>query len=210
MAQNPQLGGPTIARGRPRSLNNPGTLNSVTGLTHQEFGGSGPFRQVELTGTDVPITITDALAYASQLLYTFPEGRIQVLGCVASIRMTTTSAIASTLNSGATISWGIGSAAASNLTLATTMQNFMPGSGESVNNFTSSTVINEAAAQDNGVLASVAAALIAATLDGTTTPVPVYLNLAVPTNTEIDADATVTCTFKIVLSYVVQGDFPTL
>ncbi len=197
---------PSIGIDRPGTSDTVGTVVAKAGLTCEEFGGNGIVRKTVFTLTNMPVTITDTLAYASQQLYDFPEGNIRFLDCVARIAMTTTSTIASTLNSGATISWGVGTAAASSLTLATTMMNAMPGSGESVNTFTSSTTINVAAAADNGILAHTAAARGLAGADGTSTPVDLYLNLAVPTNTEIDADATVTITGTIELTWINGGD----
>lgn len=197
---------PTIGIERPPNTDTVGTVVSKAGLSCVEYGGNGIVRKTVFTLTAVAMTITDALAYASQQLYDFPEGNIHFHGCVANIAMTTTSAPASTLNSGATISWGIGTAAASSLTLATTMMNAMPGSGESVNTFTSSTTVNVAATADKGVLAHTAAARGLAGADGTGTAVDLYLNIAVPTNTEIDADATVTITGTIELTWINEGD----
>jgi hypothetical protein len=182
-----------------------GAIVAGIGLSVTE-SGSGSFRRTVLTLTNTPITITDALAYASLKLYDFPAGRLRIIDCLTSLAFTTTSTIASTLNSGATVSHGIGSVAASSITLATTMMNMMPGSGEAVNNFTSSTTINVAAATVTGKLAAVAGAQHAAILDGTSTPVDLYLNLGVPTNTEIDADATLTVSGTIQITWINGGD----
>lgn len=197
---------PSIGIARPSTSDTVGTPVAVTGLSVQEFGGDGIVRKTVFTLTNMPVTITDALAYASQQLYDFPEGNIRFLDCVARITPTTTTAIASTLNSGVTVAWGIGTAAASSTTLATTMMNAMPGSGESVNTFTSSTTINVAAAADNGILAHTATARGLAGADGTSTPVDLFFNLAVPTNTDIDGDATVTFTGTIELTWINGGD----
>jgi len=197
---------PSIGKDRTPTTDNVGTVVSKAGLTCDEYGGTGIVRKTIFTMTNMAMTITDSLAYASQQLYDFPLGNIRFLDCVATITMTTTSTIASTLNSGATISWGIGTAAASSLTLATTMMNAMPGSGESVNTFTSSTTINVAAAADTGILAHTATARGLAGADGTATAVDLYLNIAVPTNTEIDADATVTISGTIELTWMNGGD----
>lgn len=169
-------------------------------------GGFGSFRKTTLTLTDMPLTLTDALAYVGKKIYDFPAGRIRVLDCVASLTFTTTSAIAGTLNSGVTVSWGLGSATASSTTLATTMQNFMPGSGETPKTFTSSTTINVAPATVTGFLAAVSAAQLAAILDGTSTAADMFLNIAVPTGTDIDADATLTVTGTIQITWYNGGD----
>lgn len=199
---------PSIWQGRPKDLNTVGTVPEsarANGVTVTECGGTDGYRQTVFKFTNMVITITDALAYASQQIYDFPAGRIHIKDCVARITPTTTSTIASTLNSGATVSWGIGTAAATSETLATTMMNAMPGSGESVNNFTSSTTINVAAAADTGFLAAVSAAYLAAWIDGTSTAADLYFNLGVPTTTQIDGDATVSITGHAILTWINCG-----
>lgn len=195
---------PAVRKDRNKNYDAVGTIPSVAGLSVEEFG-YGIVRQTVLTFNDMSVTIADTGAIGSQKIYDFPLGRIHVIGCVARIVPTTTSTIASTLNSGATVSWGVGSAAASSNTLATTMMNFMPGSGESVNNFTSSTTINVAASADTGFLAAVAAAQIAAVVDGTATAADCYLNFGVPTDTQIDADATIAVDGHVILTWINEG-----
>lgn len=194
---------PSYAFGRPPTANNVGVPVALTGLSVVEYG-IGPLRQTVFTLTNVPITITDLLAYVGTKLYDFPLGRIRVLDCVATITPTTTSTIATTLKSGVNVSWGLGSATASSLTLATTMMNFMPGSGEAVNTFASSTVINVAAASDSGKLAAVSAAQLAAIVDGTVTAADLFLNLGVAA-ADIDGDATLTISGTITLTWINQG-----
>lgn len=202
MAQNPQLSGPSILRGRDPTINNDLTPTSVAGLTYKPVGGTGVVRQAVFTLSSMVMTITDALAYASQQLGTMPEGKVRILGAFASLTFTTTSAIASTLNSGVTVQWSVGSAAASATTLATTMLSYLPGTGGSVPTFTSSTTINVAPATVTGgyTLTSYQS------VDGTTTPAPIYLNLAVGTGTDIDGDATLAVTGTITITYFIEGD----
>lgn len=170
-------------------------------------GGFETIRKTTLTLTDMPMTLTDALAYASKKLYDMPEGRIRVIGAVAKdMAFTTSSAIAGTLNSGVTCSWGVGSAPASNVTLATTMQNLIPGSGETPKTFVSSTTIDVAPATVSGFTAAVSAAQLGAIVDGTGTAMDVYLNVSVPTGTDIDADATLLVSGEITLHWVNEGD----
>lgn len=184
------------------TLNNVVTGTAVSGLSVDEYGGpDSPVRTTVLTLASMPFSITDASAYGSQLIYTFPEGRIMVLGCVASLTWTTTSAIASTLNSGVSVQYAVGSAAASATTLATTMLSFTPGTGQTVPTFTSSTTINVASAQVNSSL------LAYVYLDGTTTAIPVYLNAAVGTGTDIDGDATLTVTGTVAITWIALGDY---
>lgn len=182
-----------------------GAVVSGLGLTAVETG-SGPLRRTVITLTDTPMTITNALAYAGLKLYDFPAGRLRIINCLTSLTFTTTSAIAGTLNSGATVSHGIGSVTASSITLATTMMNMMPGSGEAVNDFTSSTTINVASDVATGKLAAVAGAQHGAILDGTGTPIDMFLNLGLADADEIDADATLLINGTIQVTWINGGD----
>jgi len=198
---------PSVKRLRPNALNNVGTVptaSAALGVRAEEYG-EGIVRQTVFTLTSVPLTLTNALAYASLQLYDFPEGRIHVLDTVCTITVTTTTAIATTLLTAKAVSWGLGSAAASSLTLATTMQNFMPGSGEAVNTFTSSTVINVAPAADTGILAAVSAAHLAAIVDGTTTAADLFLNFGVAA-ADIDGDAGLSITGTFYVTWMNTGD----
>lgn len=187
------------------TINNVATGTAVAGLSVQEYGSTG-LRTTVFTFNAMPMTITDALVYASQQVYAFPKGWILHFGTVISnLFMTTTSAIASTLNSGVAVSIGLGTVVASSGTLATTMQNFSPGTGVAVTNLTSSTVINVAPAAFNATFAP--ASYINSRYDGTTTPIALYLNVAVPTNTDIDADATVIFSGSISVVWMVLGDY---
>lgn len=161
----------------------------------------GAFRQLTLTLTNVPLSVTDASAYGSVKLLTLPEGQITLLSGIAkALAFTTTSAIASTLNSGVTVQYGLGTAAASATTLATTMINVAPGSGQTVPTFTSSTTINVASTAVNSILAA------PTNLDGTGTALPIYLNVAVGTATDIDGDATLTVSGTVILTFTCNGD----
>lgn len=149
-----------------------------------------------ITLTATPLTVTDALAYAGLKIYDFPEGRVFILGSTGSLTFTTTSALASTINSGAAMDWALGTVTASSITLATTMLDILP----KVDNPTSTT-INVAAAATTGALVA------AAQFDGTATAKDVFLNVSFPTDTEIDADGTLTVTGTITITWVQLGDF---
>lgn len=193
---------PSIGRGRPIGIDQKIALESLSGLTIKEYGGDGPYRMSVFTFTAFALAITDALAYSSVKIGTFPKGKILILGAVDYLAFTTTSAISSTLNSGATVSHGFGSAAASSITLATTMQDFLPGTGISVSNFTSSATINVAATAITGSKTSTPIPI-----DGSSTALPIYFNLGVPTDTQIDADATLTVTGTLVITWVNLGGY---
>ena len=119
-----------------------------------------------------------------------------MLGTTATLQQKTTSALATTLNAGVTGAIALGSAAASNVSLTSTMVSFLPTTA-----FTSSATVNVAGTAVKAALAA------SAQFDGTTTPVPVYLNTAYATTTDVDGDATQTISGTIVLSWVNLGDY---
>jgi len=168
---------------------------SGTGVAVTE-SGAGVVRTTRLTLTAVAQAIVNGTEYQSTMIYTFPEGRIMVLACVASLAQTTTSALASTLNASVTGAVSLGSAAASNVSLTSTMVDIAPTTA-----FTSSATINVAGTAVNPVLAA------AAQIDGHTTAVPVYLNSAFATTTDVDADATQTWSGTVDLTWMWLGDF---
>jgi hypothetical protein len=173
---------------------NVGAKNGST-VTATEYGNS-IWHQTVLTFTATPITMRDTEQGGGVKIYDFPAGRINIIGAVGSIAVTTTSALASTLNAGVTCNWGIGTVTQANATLATTEQNIL-----TVANFTSSATINVAgAAAVGGVGAS------AGNLDGTSTAVDAFLNLAVAGATDIDGDATVTVTGSVTITWCFCGD----
>ena len=207
---------PTQNKDRPQEANTVGSMPatqasasggssvSTTGISVDEYS-YGVHRQTVFTLTNVPIALSNTTQYASVHIYDFPLGRIHIDDCVGTIAMTTTSTLTSTLNTGATVQWGIGTAAASASTLATTMQNAMPGSGETPNSFTSSTTINVAATADSGFLAAVSAAHLAAIVNGTVTASKLFFNIGVPTDGDLDADATVTVSGTLYLTWYNAG-----
>jgi hypothetical protein len=161
--------------------------------------GSAQVHQTVLTLAAFPITVVDANVGGGAQIYDFPEGRILVLGALASLAFTTTSVLASTLNASKTINYGVGTvvtASQASGTLATTEQNIVP-----TTNATSSATINVAGAAANGALAA------AAQFDGTSTAVDAYLNVGVAGATDIDGDATVTVDGTIIITWVWLGDY---
>lgn len=180
------------------SISIPTSLQTYIAVTNWR---PGVYSQYLLTLTALPFTITDALAYAGlEIIDLAYKCAYSIPCCNSSLTFTTTSAIASTLNSGVTVQYGLGSVTASATTLATTMIDANPGSGQSVPTFTSSTVINTAPAV-------VTSKLSAATghFDGRTTAGKIFLNLAVGTGTDIDADATLAISGTIILTIADLG-----
>lgn len=178
------------------TVGNSGTLNGATVTALEQMGA---VHQTVISLNATPLTIVDANVGGGVKIYTFPEGRILLLGAVGTMAFTTTSVLASTLNTGVTINWGLGSvitAAQASGTLTTTEVDILPST-----NATASATINVAGAASNGKLAT------SLQFDGTTTAIPVNLNVGVATNTDIDGDATVTVNGTVVLTWINLGDY---
>jgi hypothetical protein len=171
-----------------------GTPAAVSGLVVTDFGGAGILRRTRFTLTDVAQTVVNGTEHQGTKLFTFPEGRIYVLGTVATLAQKTTSAILTTLNS-ATGAVALGTVTSSATTLSGTMVDLAPSTA-----FTSSATINVAGTAVTLVLTA------AAFFDGTTTAKEVYLNSAYATTTDVDADATQTWTGTIDITWMHLGD----
>lgn len=174
------------------------------GLTTQPATGAivvkqeqfGALYQTTLSLSDVPQAVVNGTEYQSTLLYTFPEGRLLVLGCTATLAQKTTSTLASTLNASVTGAVSLGTVAASATTLATTMVDLMPSTA-----FTSSATINVAGTAVSSALAA------SAQFDGTSTAKAMYLNSAYATTADVDGNATQTFTGTVRVTWVWLGDY---
>lgn len=156
----------------------------------------GAFNLSRLTLDNVGQTVVNGTEYQGTKIFTFPEGRILVLGVTATLQQKTTSTLASTLNASSTGAIALGTATASATTLATTMVNLLPSTA-----FTSSATVNVAGTAVKAALAS------SAQFDGTTTPISVYLNTAYATTTDVDGDATQTISGVIHIAWVHLQDY---
>jgi hypothetical protein len=165
---------------------------SVSGTISATEYGDGAFHKTVLTLTAVPVTMRDTEQGGGVKIYGFPLGYTQRLGASGTIAVTTTSELATTLNTGVTCNWGVGSTTQANATVATTEQDFV-----NVTAFTASATVDVAGADATGVGVGVLAAL-----DGTSTAVDAFLNLAVAGATDIDADATVTVSGTINIAWM--------
>lgn len=159
---------------------------------------TGYLRRTRLTLNALSVTLADATVQGgSTKIYDFPEGRVLVLGVTAAIAPTTTSTIASTVNSGVAGVWSLGTAiATADAALTSTEADLLPSTA-----WTSSTTINVAAATVVGALAA------SAQFDGTTTAKDMYLSCCVTGATDIDADGTVAWSGYIDVTYLVLGDY---
>jgi hypothetical protein len=156
----------------------------VVGTSVTEVSNRGCVQQVILTLTDVAITITDGTTkeYGSALVHTFPQGAIKVLGVVVNLDLTCTGADFAVAGAG---DYALGSAAATDQALTGTDLTWSTDAAA-----ITVTIAAPLALHDTGE--------IVALYDGTTTPGPVYLNLAMDAGEgagEITANGTITITF---------------
>lgn len=148
-----------------------------TGVTVVE-SGSGILNKTVLTFTDVDVALTDnagTVAYGGLKVYDFPAGAILILGAVADLDLTKSSA-------GVNADWdgdfGVGTVTAgNNNALATTEQNIIPTTATPQAVAGVTTANGQSTATENAVI------------DGTSTAVDAYLNILVD-----DADHDVTST----------------
>ena len=166
----------------------------VAGLKAVTTGQGGSWRTV-FTFNGMQVPVTDALAYASQKIFDFTDGKIRIKGGTASLKFAVLTTRASTINDNASLSWSLGSVAASSATLASTMVNVLAA--------TTRTLDGATTAQSSASTADIVAA---ATLDGTTTAIDLFLNLAFATGTDIDADGTLAIYGTITLLHENWGD----
>jgi hypothetical protein len=177
---------------------------SRIGLVTQPATGSislkreqvGPLSQLTFTLNNVPQAVVNGTEYQGTKLFTFPEGRLNVLGVTATLQQKTTSAVDSTLNASSTGAIALGTATASNVSLTGAMVDLLPSTA-----FTSSATINVAGTAVSAALAA------AAQFDGTGTAKSMYLNTAYATTGDVDADATQTISGTIVVTYLWLGDY---
>jgi hypothetical protein len=188
-----------MARGLPRTLARAasraaGIAPPKAGLTACTTGQGGSFKTV-FTFNAMQIAVTDALAYASQKIFDCLDGKVRVKGGTAKLQFAVLTDRTATINASASMTWGIGTVVASSITLATTMQNVIAVTTRTLDGAT--TALSTASTAD---------VVAAATFDGTSTPVDLYLNVAFATNTDIDADGTIAVYGTITLLWELWGD----
>ncbi|WP_421917365.1 hypothetical protein [Mesorhizobium sp.] len=189
-----------MARGLPRTLSRAaardgGLVPPKAGLSVRTSGQGGAYRSV-FSFNAMQVPITDAQAYASQKIFDFAEGKIRIKGGTARLQFAVLTARASTINDNAALTWGIGSAAAASAALSSNMVNVLASTARTLDG--AGTNLSTASAAD--VVAT------AFTLDGTTTPADLFLNLAFATGTDIDGDGTLAVTGTITLLWEHWGD----
>ena len=190
--------GSAVGRLVPTTLSSCGTVNSTVSsyvtATHKQLG---PVVMTTLTIASLPQTVVNGTEYVGTKLWTFPSGRILILNAEMSLAQKTTSILADTLNASSTGALAIGSAAASNVALTSTMANILPSTA-----FTSSATINVAGTAAEAELDANNDGAEIVNLDGTSTAIPVYLNCGYATTLDIDADATQNWTGTIYIKWL--------
>lgn len=167
---------------------------SGTGVTAAETG-SGAVHKTTLTLAALSVAVTDtggaAGGQGSQIVYTFPEGVIQLLGASYNL---TTARVGTGIAATAALVGSLGSAAA--------------GVGDSTLTSTEADMI----ASTTGTLTAGAGALakhgslVATAFDGHTTPITAILNLAVP-DAGISATDAVLVSGTITIVWTNLGDY---
>lgn len=172
-----------------------GTLASVSGLTVSEISfAGGLIHRTTFTLTAVPLTLLDATVGLGTKFYDFPKGILLILNSAGAVAETTTSVLASTLNTGITYNWGVGTTTQANGTLATTEQDLLP-----TTNGTASATINVAGATSKG-----ARATTPAIFNGSGTAKSAFFNVGIATATDIDGDATTTWTGSFTIDWMLN------
>jgi hypothetical protein len=174
---------------------NPGDL----GISADE-SAYGAYHLTRIKRSAVRQTISNGgTEYTNTLLYTFPVGIISFGLATFSLAPTHTSVIATSFN-GATGAIGLGTAIASNATLATTMINVAPGTGQTPTAYTQSAAINVAQTAITGYTL----ALGTAAFDGTATAIKLYLNTSIAVGS---VDGTVLWNGYVNLAWQFGGDY---
>lgn len=163
-----------------------------TGVSAAEFDGAMHRTVITLAGLVVTMTdATTAGSHGSQKVYDFPGGPIQVFGC--SYNLTTLAGAGGITDTAALVgSLGSVALATDNATLTSTEADLVAS--------TAGTLSGGA-----GTLKKHGSA-VATAFDGTTTPVDVFLNLAVP-DAGSSADDTITVSGTITIHWTNLGDY---
>lgn len=158
---------------------------SRTGVT-AKYAIGPTSRKVTLSFDSLAVTVLDATQGVGTKILDFPLGLFKITGAYGSLQFTTTSVLADTLNLSKTINWGVGTVTHA-LPSATT--NTMVGTAYA-------DIIPPVAATSSATISVINTATVGEQwnpklLNGATTAADVFLNIAVPTASDIDANATV-------------------
>ncbi len=180
-----------------------GVAETITGMTVVEWGNEAmkktKFTFAQAGGATYAaadaFAVADATAMGGRKIYTFPEGRILVLGATGSLSLGVKTA-ASTINDAAAVNYSMGTAAPTEAALTTANSvDLLPKSG----NVTMGT---------NPAYSTAVAVQLAASahFDGTSAAKTANLNFGLGVNTEIDANAAIGVTGSITIVWTLLGD----
>jgi len=164
-------------------------LTPASGCAAADQGAVIHRTTISLDGVEVAVADTGAFGYTG--LFAFPAGRILILGVVCGVRWAVTSDRDTTINVDASLTWALGSAPASNKTLATTMVDLTPKTAVTLAALAA--LLNDASSPALASSAQFASGL------------EVYLNAGFETDTEIDADGTLEATGAITITWMNLG-----
>ena len=180
-----------------------GVAETITGMTVVEWGNEAmkktKFTFAQAGGATYAaadaFAVADATAMGGRKIYTFPEGRILVLGATGSLSLGVKTAN-TTINDAAAVNYSLGTAGPTEAALTTANSvDLLPKSG----NVTMGT---------NPAYSTAVAVQLAASahFDGTSAAKTVNLNFGLGVNTEIDANAAVGVTGSITIVWTLLGD----
>lgn len=174
-------------------------LTAETVSTITEYGSDYGMRHsvIEFTKDDLVITKSGASndGYAGLKIATFPKGRIWVHGAVGTISSVDVSGSANIADAGSG-DYSFGTTATTDVTLATTEVNLGP-SAALIDPF----VTGVGSANASSVLAA------GALFDGSTTAVPIYMNIRFDTGDVTTGDGAADVTGKLVIKWSYLSDF---
>ena len=189
------------------AINNPlstgATLETITGMTVANFGDAAVMKTTItfLTAGGATYAASDSFAVADtgamggKKIYTFPEGRILVLGAVGALSLGVKTAN-TTINDAAAVNYSLGTAAPTEAALTTANSiDLLPKSGA----VTIGTNPAYSAVVKTQLVAS-------AQFDGTGTAIAAHLNFGLGTDTQIDANAAVGVTGYVTILWALVGD----
>lgn len=183
---------PTQTRRRPESINTVATLKTGSSSTADNYckienAGIGPIRQIVITVSSLPVTLTDdgTTGSGSVEILNFPAGLVYVIGSVCSL----TFSVGTYTDANFIAALG-SAAAAADATLSSTEANFIPSTAAALTS-------------GAGTFTGKATA-VSGILDGTSTAAKMYLNIASSSNPGGNQTGTVSGT--ITMTYVILGD----
>ena len=155
---------------------------------------ASPSTQIRIRFNNVKLTVTDSLAYAGLELGTLDASVLSFhkISHAACNLVLVKNGDAGINDAATTVTFGVGTATASNVTLATTMQNVIPVT-------TVKTTETGSSAGWTSQTGYARAGMSAALWVNSATP-KLFFNIGITTGTDIDADAIVTITGELVLN----------